>query len=149
MSAAKPDRREERASPGPRVAAPAEVEKLWFKIGEVAIHLGVSPKELRYWETLIPEIKPRRSTGNLRYYHREQFPKLERLRDWIRSGLTVADCRQLLKTGALAVPLDLGLSEEDLAPAPKPAKPAPPPKDLQKIVKALKALRDRLAKPLP
>lgn len=131
--------------------APA-AEKLWFKIGEVAQVLGVSPKELRYWETLIPEIKPRRSTGNLRYYHREQFAKLERLRDWIRSGLTVADCRQLLKTGALVVPLDLGLSEEDLAPTPaKSPKPTVPsaPKDLQKVLKALRSLRDRLAKPLP
>ncbi len=133
------------------MSAPAE-SKLWFKIGEMAAQLGVSPKELRYWETLIPEIKPRRSTGNLRYYHREQFAKLERLRDWIRSGLTVADCRQLLKTGALAVPLDLGLSDADLAPAPpKPQKAPTPsaPKDLQKILKALRTLRDRLAKPLP
>lgn len=123
-------------------------EKLWFKIGEAAAHLGVSPKELRYWESLLPEIKPRRSTGNLRYYHREQFPRLERLRDWIRSGLTVADCRQLLQTGVQVVPLDLGLSLEDLAPAvPKPPRTAPP-KDLQKALKALRSLKDRLARPI-
>jgi DNA-binding transcriptional MerR regulator len=144
MTERKADRRDTRATP-------PEVEKLWFKIGEMAAQLGVSPKELRYWESLLPEIKPRRSTGNLRYYHREQFTKLERLRDWIRSGLTVADCRQLLKTGALAVPLDLGLSDEELAPAPKAKPTVTPtaPKDLQKILKALRSLRDRLAKPLP
>jgi DNA-binding transcriptional MerR regulator len=126
------------------------VEKRWFKIGECAERLGVSPKELRYWETIVPDIKPRRSQGNLRYYHLDQFPTLTQIRDWLREGLTVADCRQLLRTGSLERPLDLGLEEADLAPA-RPKERIPrvirASQDLKPILKALKALHQRLASP--
>ncbi len=126
------------------------MEKRWFKIGECAERLGVTPKELRYWETLVPDIKPRRSQGNLRYYHLDQFETLTRIRDWLKEGLTVADCRQLLRTGTLERPLDLGLDETDLAPA--KAKERIPrviraSQDLKPVVQALKRLRDRLASP--
>ena len=50
-------------------------ERLWFKIGETAERIGATPKELRYWERVIPELKPRRSKGNLRYYHVDEFPR--------------------------------------------------------------------------
>ena len=49
-------------------------ERLWFKIGETAARIGATPKELRYWEKVIPELRPRRSKGNLRYYHVDEFP---------------------------------------------------------------------------
>ena len=74
----------------------------WFKIGEAAKLIGVGPKELRYWETQIPEIKPRRSKGNLRYYHVDELPRLQRIHGWISEGLTVSDCRELVLTGHLA-----------------------------------------------
>ena len=55
-------------------------ERLWFKIGETAERIGATPKELRYWERVIPELKPRRSKGNLRYYHVDEFPRLQKIR---------------------------------------------------------------------
>ena len=125
-------------------------EKLWLKIGEAAALLAVSPKELRYWESVIPEIRPRRSKGNLRYYHREELPRLERIRDWLEEGLTVADCQQLLATGQLK--RGLGLEVQSVAPAPAavpepPRKktPAPPVPQIKQAREALSALLDRLA----
>jgi DNA-binding transcriptional MerR regulator len=85
------------------------MERLWLKIGEAAKRLGVTPKELRYWEHIIPEIEPRRSKGNLRYYHVDELGRLAQIRQWLQEGLTVADCRELMLTGQLARPLDLGL----------------------------------------
>ncbi|HJV23396.1 MAG TPA: MerR family transcriptional regulator [Holophagaceae bacterium] len=126
------------------------MEKRWFKIGECAERLGVTPKELRYWETIVPDIKPRRSQGNLRYYHLDQFETLIKIRDWLKEGLTVADCRQLLRTGTLERPLDLGLDEADLTPArakeriPRVIRAS---QDLKPVLQALKRLRDRLASP--
>jgi hypothetical protein len=130
-------------------------ERLWFKIGEAAERIGATPKELRYWERVIPELRPRRSKGNLRYYHIDEFPRLQKIRDWLAEGLTVADCRQLLLTGHLARPLlDLGEeTAEASAPPPKPSgrkKRAPgaaPAPDLQPVLKALKALAKRLSVP--
>lgn len=72
-------------------------ERLWFKIGETARQVGATPKELRYWEKVIPELRPRRSKGNLRYYHADELPRLRALRSWLAEGLTVADCRERLK----------------------------------------------------
>jgi DNA-binding transcriptional MerR regulator len=123
--------------------------KKWFKIGEAAAQLGVSPKELRYWERLVPEIRPRRSKGNLRYYHLDELPRLERIRGWLAEGLTVADCRQLLLTGQLA--RGLGLFDEEEFTAPAPPRPAPrQPKaapEFQKLRNALEALLLKLSAP--
>ena len=131
-------------------------ERLWFKIGEAAKRIGATPKELRYWERVIPELSPRRSKGNLRYYHVDEIPRLKKIQAWISEGLTVADCRQLLLTGHLTRPLlELGLEETAqlpgiaLRPTPSSAKPELRGRqpDLQPVVKALKALVKRLSRP--
>ena len=128
-------------------------DRMWFKIGEAAAQVGVTPKELRYWEDVIPEIRARRSKGNLRYYHADELPRLKRIRAWLTEGLTVADCRELLLHGHLAQRLDLGLEPEGTpaAPAPKP-KPTVPrllraSSDLQPAIRALRSLLDRLSAP--
>ncbi len=73
------------------------IERVWFKIGEAARRVGATPKELRYWEKVIPELQPRRSKGNLRYYHQEEIARLQRIRQWLAEGCTVADCRLRLQ----------------------------------------------------
>ncbi len=73
------------------------IERVWFKIGEAAQRVGATPKELRYWEKVIPELQPRRSKGNLRYYHQEEIARLQRIRQWLAEGCTVADCRLRLQ----------------------------------------------------
>lgn len=127
--------------------------KVWLKIGEAASLLAVSPKELRYWESVIPEIRPRRSKGNLRYYHREELPRLAHIRDWLGEGLTVADCQQLLLTGQLRRGLGLDLQAAMPVPAPAPdAKGRSVPPSLEQARRALVDLLDRLnagPSPLP
>jgi DNA-binding transcriptional MerR regulator len=125
-------------------------DKKWFKIGEAAQLVGVGPKDLRYWEDVIPDIKPRRSKGNLRYYHVDELPRLKRIKGWLAEGLTVADCAELLTHGHLVQRLDLGLEPDELPALPvQKTKPAFPrllrtSTDLQPIVKSLRALYERL-----
>ncbi len=129
-------------------------ERLWFKIGETAQRIGATPKELRYWESVIPELRPRRSKGNLRYYHVDELPRLKKIQAWLSEGLTVADCRELLLTGLLARPL-LELEEPPQAatpaprPKPIPAKPDVPGRspDLKPVIQALQTLVQRLSVP--
>jgi len=122
------------------------MERVWMKIGEAARRVGVSPKDLRYWEMIIPEIQPRRSRGNLRYYHVDELERLQRIHAWLQEGLTVADCRELLMHGQLARGLDLGLEAEASAPPPRPRAPrrsaqtAPKAPALAKVRAALKRL---------
>ena len=129
-------------------------DKKWFKIGEAAALISVGPKDLRYWEDVIPDIKPRRSKGNLRYYHVDELPRLRRIKAWLAEGLTVADCAELLAHGHLVQRLDLGLEADELPAAPAVrAKPTIPrllrtSSDLQPILKAVKALHERLSRPV-
>lgn len=126
------------------------MERVWMKIGEAARRIGVSPKDLRYWEMIIPEIQPRRSRGNLRYYHVDELDRLRRIHGWLQEGLTVSDCRELLLTGQLARGLDLGLEGEP--PALPPVKPSRKPRvqsaprapELAKVRAALKRLLAQL-----
>jgi len=126
------------------------MERLWLKIGEAAQRIGVKPKELRYWEKVIPEISARRSKGNLRYYHVDELNRLVKIRNWLEEGLTVADCRELLLTGQLARGLDLGLGNLTPAPRRKAAKPRQTPRrpDVAKVAAALRKLLSQLAEPL-
>ncbi len=125
-------------------------ERKWFKIGEAAAQVGVGPKDLRYWEDVIPDIKPRRSKGNLRYYHVDELPRLKRIKGWLAEGLTVADCAELLLHGHLAQRLDLGLAPDELPAAPThKVRPTIPrllrtSSDLQPILKAVRTLHERL-----
>lgn len=128
-------------------------DRKWFKIGEAAALVGVGPKDLRYWEDVIPDIKPRRSKGNLRYYHVDELPRLKRIKGWLGEGLTVADCAELLAHGHLVQRLDLGLDPDDLpaAPTQKPRPSIPrllrTSSDLQPIIRSLRALHERLCEP--
>jgi len=83
-------------------------EKLWFKIGEAAEAVGATPSEIRYWEKKIPEIRPRRSKGNLRYFHKDDLPKLMAVNKWIKSGFSAADCQELLLKGCVEHDLGMG-----------------------------------------
>lgn len=46
----------------------SDLTKKYYKIKDVAEIIGVPQPTLRYWESEFPEIKPLRSTSNLRYY---------------------------------------------------------------------------------
>jgi len=75
-------------------------DKKWFKIGEAAAIVGVGPRTCATGKTS-SDIKPRRSKGNLRYYHVDELPRLKRIKGWLAEGLTVADCAELLAHGHL------------------------------------------------
>ena len=128
------------------------MERVWLKIGETAHRLGVKPKELRYWEKVIPEIQDRRSKGNLRYYHVDELERLARIRNWLQEGLTVADCRELLLTGQLTRELGLGLGPLAAGPAPraKAAARAQVPRrpDVARVAAALRKLLAQLKGPV-
>ena len=45
-----------------------ELNKKFYKIGDVSQILGIPESTLRYWETQFTIIKPRRNKKNIRYY---------------------------------------------------------------------------------
>lgn len=124
--------------------APDRSEKVWFKIGQASRLVGATPKELRYWEKVIPELCPRRSKGNLRYYHQEELVRLQRIRQWLSEGFTVSDCRELLQG---ITPMG---SKPSLAPPSEPGRAETKPLQagaLEAVLSALRALHRRLELP--
>jgi DNA-binding transcriptional MerR regulator len=106
-------------------------DKVWFKIGETAAIVGATPKELRYWEKVIPDLRPRRSKGNLRYYHQEELGRLKRIHQWLAEGFTVVDCCELLR----GLPVVSRVQTE---------RPVAAPSGLQAALDALRSLHRRL-----
>lgn len=45
-----------------------ELDKKFYKIGDVATILGIPMSTLRYWESQFTIIKPKRNTKNIRFY---------------------------------------------------------------------------------
>ena len=45
-----------------------QLDKKFYKIGDVSEILGIPESTLRYWETQFTIIKPRRNKKNIRYY---------------------------------------------------------------------------------
>lgn len=45
-----------------------ELDKKYYKIGDVAQILGIPESTLRYWETQFTIVKPRRNAKNIRFY---------------------------------------------------------------------------------
>ena len=45
-----------------------DLDKKFYKIGDVAEILGIPMSTLRYWETQFTIIKPRRNAKNIRFY---------------------------------------------------------------------------------
>lgn len=51
--------------------------KSYYKIKEASDLLNIPPSTLRYWEQEFPDLKPRRSSTNQRYYSPSDMEKLE------------------------------------------------------------------------
>jgi DNA-binding transcriptional MerR regulator len=83
-------------------------DKLYFKIGEVAKMADVPTHVLRYWESELPGIKPKRANSKQRLYRRQDVELILQIKTLLHDqGYTIAGAKKLI------------LSDEDI---PQPAK---------------------------
>lgn len=76
----------------------ARVQKLYYRIGEVAQLLGVEPSVLRHWETKFPSCRPARSKSGQRVYHLRDVQQLEQIKQLhYREGYTLKGVRGVLR----------------------------------------------------
>ena len=74
-----------------------EFSKLFYKIRDVSELLGVPASTLRYWEQEFPEIRPRRSASNQRYYKPEDLRTLQMIHYLIKAkGLRIESAKEEL-----------------------------------------------------
>ncbi len=77
------------------------IDKLYYKIKDVAEMLDVPQSTLRFWEKEFPECAPRRSKTNIRYYTSDNIHKLKMIRYLIKDeGLRIEAARERLRVSS-------------------------------------------------
>lgn len=72
--------------------------KSFYKMKEVSEMTGIPQTTIRYWESEFPELKPRRSAHNQRYYTPVDIETLEIIRFLLHTkGMKIDSAREYLK----------------------------------------------------
>lgn len=112
------------------------MSKYYYTIGEVSNLLEVKPHVLRYWESEIPAIRPRKG-GHQRRYSLQQIEVLKKIKDMLYTQrFTIEGARQKLKQDKTVLAITRESTETKAKPEPSPLSPA--------IVQELKDLREGL-----
>lgn len=81
------------------------LEKLYFRIGEVASIVGVEPHVLRYWESEFRSIRPQKSSKGQRIYSRRDVETLQKVKELLYAHrFTIAGARRKLREGGVEPP---------------------------------------------
>ena len=71
-----------------------------YRIGEVAKMLNVATSVIRYWESVFPQLSPKRTEKGQRFYTEQNVKMLLVIQDLLHNkGMTIAGVRRLLKKG--------------------------------------------------
>ena len=74
------------------------LDKLYFKIGEVAKIVGVKPYVLRYWETEFSMVRPGKTRSKHRLYRRKDVDMLLRIKELLHDRrFTIEGARKHLR----------------------------------------------------
>lgn len=72
-------------------------DKIYFSIGEIARHFGVSTSLIRYWEDEFPHITPRKNGKGDRRYNKSDIEKVSQIYELIKEkGFTIKGAQAYL-----------------------------------------------------
>ena len=72
--------------------------KLYYSISEVAKMFDVNESLLRYWEKEFPMIAPKKTSGNVRQYRKEDIETIRLVYHLVKEkGMTLSGAKQRLK----------------------------------------------------
>src|SRR5258708_37522419 len=96
-------RQPENAAAATMASAQEIPDKLYFRIGDVARLAGIKPYVLRFWETEVPSLGPKKSgTGHRLYRRKEVELVLEIKRLLYEQRFTIEGARKCLETRSKA-----------------------------------------------
>ncbi len=79
-----------------------KLQKLYFRIGEVASLVGVEPHVLRYWESEFRSVRPQKSARGQRIYSRRDVDTLLKVKELLYSHrFTIAGAKRKLREGGV------------------------------------------------
>jgi DNA-binding transcriptional MerR regulator len=72
-------------------------DKVYYSIGEIARHFGVSTSLIRYWEDEFPHITPRKNGKGDRRYNKSDIEKVSQIFELIKEkGFTIKGAQSFL-----------------------------------------------------
>ena len=72
-------------------------DKVYYSIGEIARHFGVSTSLIRYWEDEFPHITPRKNGKGDRRYNKSDVDKVSQIYELIKEkGFTIKGAQAFL-----------------------------------------------------
>ncbi len=81
-----------------------DLDKKFYRIGDVAELLELPQSTLRFWENNIPEVRPRRTSGGSRMYSPADIERMRIIKYLIKDkGLKVDAAREHLRKNRRAV----------------------------------------------
>lgn len=81
-----------------------DLDKKFYRIGDVAELLGLSQPTIRFWESVVPELKPRRTVGGSRMYSPADIERLQIVKFLIKDkGLKIEAAREHFRKNRQAV----------------------------------------------
>lgn len=90
----------------------SHLTKKYYKIKDASEIIGVPQSTLRYWESEFPDINPRRSSHNQRYYSPEDIKTLQMIKFLIKDkGLKIEAAKDYLKTNRKNISKQLEVKE--------------------------------------
>lgn len=88
-------------NPGSR----GQLEKLYYRIGEVSEVIGVEPHVLRYWEKEFGSVRPQKSKKGQRIYSRRDVETLMKVKELLYAHrFTIAGAKRKLREGGVEPP---------------------------------------------
>lgn len=90
-------------------------DKVYYSIGEIARHFGVSTSLIRYWEDEFPHITPRKNGKGDRRYNKADIEKVARIYELIKEkGFTIRGAQAFLseKPEKTAEPVFVSVSSD-------------------------------------
>ncbi|GAA1553317.1 MerR family transcriptional regulator [Brevibacterium picturae] len=110
-----------------------------MRIGELAAHIGASPRALRHYEQQ-GLLTSSRGHNGYRFYDRDEVTRAANVKTLLDVGLTSEDVRQHAESGCLDEPLDeVGHCDGELAPIQARLD------TLDELIARLEAVRERLS----
>ncbi len=112
-----------------------KLQKLYFRIGEVASLVGVEPHVLRYWESEFRSVRPQKSARGQRIYSRRDVDTLLKVKELLYSHrFTIAGAKRKLREGGV----------EPIVEAAVVAAPARDPSELLAVRARLEAVKAKV-----
>ena len=75
------------------------MDKLFYKIGEVAKLANLPPYVLRFWESEFPSLRPKKNTGGQRTYSKKEVDLVLEIKRLLhKEGWTISGAKKMLQT---------------------------------------------------